>query len=158
MSLHLTFNTHDIEALEAIVGPPPPDVAEKMSRGEDIAPGHVLLELGETVKTIEVGEFDILTAGIMLARYAQQDDREAIKSWPLQGDLDFESEAYQALVGCSNDTVKATAQSYVFQTELNQAILDAVDVVVIDMRDLNDLPETAEPVHPETLTEHGGEG
>lgn len=164
MPLHLTFNTHDAEALEAIVGPVPAEIAEQWSRHDNVEPGFVQLDIEGQTRTAEISDFDPLTAGIILARFAQVDDREALKSWPLTGDLDFEGDHYRALVGCSDDTVKSTAASYALMVELSQAIEDgAVEIIELDPDTMVEDPPFIDAIshehhHPNTLDEHGGEG
>lgn len=164
MPLHITFNPHDAEALAAIVGPVPEALASQWSTHENVEPGTVQLDLDGVTNVAEMADFDPLTAGIVLARYAQQDDREALKSWPLTGDLDFEGEHYRALIGCPDEVVRKTAQSYALMTEIAQAIEDgAVEIIELDPDTLLTDPPFVDAVahdhiHPETLTEHGGEG
>lgn len=162
MPLHLTFNTHDAEALEALVGAPPEGVAERLHRADDIEPGFVQLDLDGTVQTVEINDFDPLTAGVILARFAQQDDREALRSWPLTGDLDFEGDHYASLVGCDDVTARATAQSYSLMVELAKAIEEGTveDVAAEEQFDYDTVVDAIshEHHHPNTLNEHGGEG
>lgn len=166
MPLSITLNTKDGEALEAIVGPVPEDLADQWSRSDEVAPGFVTLRLDGMTRTVEINDFDPLASGIILGRFAQVDDRDAIRSWPLTGDLDFDGESYQSMVGASDEQVRSTAQSFAMMTELTNAIKDgSLDVVVIDMTtdpdtviDGRTFIESHDPVHPEAETEHGGEG